>query len=928
VKPLLIVVLFLFSLASHAEEIEVKTVNLTCKKDENCSEMYDTFKHLARVYESIKHLKRTVQLYALNEGIYAFEYNVIKEQEGLSVNIELGVKKVLLDYDTNIIGDDYGIELPTILPVREMEFLDDKLLLKSKLLLQEVIQSQGFPDVKINYAFKEEDEGVSLEINILPGPPVVVNEIQISSDSEFLKAVGKRMLSRFKGENYHLQEVKNTLEELRQLYIEYGYYLAEISLDSEAMGGRKMKLNVAIKSNELHVFKVDGNQFFNTTKIKELLENTVLGFKRKLSTDSVSQSVKGLYAEAGFTKADVETQLESYKNINGEKVNFYKIKIDENIRTKIQSIEFNGNSVLSSKRLRALFFKEAPSVVKTGFFQQEYVNSFTSLLRKEYIIRGYVNVLVEDPRLNLVNGKVYITYRLREGVKAVVEKLTIKGVGEDLEQELISMLTNTEKKFFNPTTFKTDLEMIENRLRQKGFYYASIKNKNSGNIVRYKNENSNVLINIEIDLDKVFYVDQVIIVGNRKTRTKLIRRELELKSGDVVTREAIQQSQTNLLGLNIFASVLIEPIPNRANTADILVSVREKDFGIIEIAPGVRTDIGLKLSTNVTYNNLDGMNKRISFKGQVNKRFNLNSLDERRREESSSLIEYDLAVDYAENHIFNSDVDFSSSISSSRRRFFSFDADIRRINYTINKDFTPWFSASLRQQFENIEQFDASVEREEGTFRIGSITPSVTFDFRDNRINPISGSWFNLSMETANPALFSQDDEELTINYYKVISRNRFYVPMGLGTFAISLAAGMQENLAKEDGYIPNIKVFRLNGVDVVRGYEDDEINRLPSGMDISEVQVDNKAYMAVLKLEPRFFISDTSMFGVFYDTGRVFVDSYDTSELRSSVGFTFKYLTPVGSLDFDYGIKLLRKKDESGSLESPGRLHVSIGFF
>ena len=138
----------------------------------------------------------------------------------------------------------------------------------------------------------------------------------------------------------------------------------------------------------------------------------------------------------------------------------------------------------------------------------------------------------------------------------------------------------------------------------------------------------------------------------------------------------------------------------------------------------------------------------------------------------------------------------------------------------------------------------------------------------------------------------------------------------------------MQENLAKEDGYIPNIKVFRLNGVDVVRGYEDDEINRLPSGKPISEVQVDEKAYMAVLKLEPRFFLSDSSMFGLFYDTGRVFVGDYDTSQLRSSVGFTFKYLTPVGSLDFDYGIKLLRKRDEDGSLESPGRLHLSIGFF
>ena len=69
-------------------------------------------------------------------------------------------------------------------------------------------------------------------------------------------------------------------------------------------------------------------------------------------------------------------------------------------------------------------------------------------------------------------------------------------------------------------------------------------------------------------------------------------------------------------------------------------------------------------------------------------------------------------------------------------------------------------------------------------------------------------------------------------------------------------------------------------------------------------------------------------MFGVFYDAGRVFVNEYDTNDLKSSVGITFKYLTPVGSLDFDYGIKLLRKNDDGDRFDSPGRLHVSIGFF
>jgi outer membrane protein insertion porin family len=298
-----------------------------------------------------------------------------------------------------------------------------------------------------------------------------------------------------------------------------------------------------------------------------------------------------------------------------------------------------------------------------------------------------------------------------------------------------------------------------------------------------------------------------------------------------------------------------------------------------------------------------------------------------------------MSVNYQENYFLDFPLNFDTSISSSRQRFFSFDADIQKVSYTFSSDINDWLNLSLTQELEVISQYNATVDRESGKFQIGSLTPGVTLDFRNNRINPTSGAFFALSTEFANPTFLSQENDEIVIDYYKVLARNRFYIPYPNGTLALSLATGVQKNLATSnkidsdgatvtEGYIPNIKVFRLSGMDNVRGYEDDEINTLTSGEDISEARVDDKAYMINLKIEPRVFLSDSTMLGVFYDAGRVFVDEYDLSKLRSSVGISFKYLTPVGSLDFDYGIKLLRKRDSGGRLESPGRLHVSIGFF
>jgi outer membrane protein insertion porin family len=283
-------------------------------------------------------------------------------------------------------------------------------------------------------------------------------------------------------------------------------------------------------------------------------------------------------------------------------------------------------------------------------------------------------------------------------------------------------------------------------------------------------------------------------------------------------------------------------------------------------------------------------------------------------------------------------IDGAATAAYQTRRFYSFDANIFRVNGTLTRDFTKRVSTSIRYQYEDITQYSATEEINNGSFQIGSLTPTLTYDLRNNQINATKGAFFNLSCEFANPYLLSQKESDLTIDYYKLVSRNRFYVPFKNGTLAISLVGGVQQNLARDritvngvqqtSGYIPTIKVFRLTGMDIIRGFTDEEMNRLPDGKDISDVRITDKAYIANFKFEPRYFINDALMAGVFYDAGRVYAESMNLGELRDSAGVTFKIVTPVGTLDFDYGIKLLRKKDASGRLEDPGRFHVSIGFF
>jgi outer membrane protein insertion porin family len=938
IQFLVIVFCFLINIANvFSNEISIRKISINCGISRDCGELKKNFNSIRGTYVNYEHLRTVLKLYVINEGIQNFNYNL----SGDTLDIKLVMKRRVGSVRVKVKGMNMGF--PSILPIREDDYLDDIKIQKSIDLLKDIYINKGFPRVRVSHSLRQTiEKSLAIDFLIETGNPIKISTINIISDSEYLKDFMLRKIMPYQWKSFDLQKIKDVIEELRLLFVDYGYYLVQTNLKYEIISDSDVEITVEIASGQKFYFDVILNgKRENNIELKSLIADSVIAYKRSLNESAILQIIQERLRFKGFLQPDVKISYKRYKNKIGDFVNHYRINVNENERSYVNELEFRGNNAISTSELLKLYYDNAFELAGRSIYDEKYLLSFQEILRQEYIKRGYVNIFVEKFQSKYIpkTKNLKIIYRLREGIPAKVASIQLNGVSEDIMNYLLRNLQTKEKLNFNPIAFKQDLDTISNLLKKEGFYYSSISNIDSVQIVSYNRDNSLVDINIDIELDKRLYVNNIILVGNRRTRSKFILREILLRKGDVITPEVIDGSQTSLLSSGLFSSVNIKPIKNITNKADILISVREKDFGLVEFAPGIRTDLGPKVSTSISYNNIDGLNKKVSFKGQINQRIQLDTLDERRRQESNSLLEYNILVNYSENKIFDTNWDFSAVTSTTRRRFYSFDADIQRVGVTTSIQTSKWFSTSFTYQLETISQYDSSLEREHGHFQIGSLTPTLTFDFRDNRINPTKGSFFNLSFELANPTLLSQQNDELEINYYKIVSRNRFYAPIPNGVLAISLAAGYQKNNAtglkdngqgelQTTGYIPNIKVFRLSGMDIVRGFEDFEINRLNSNQDISEVRVDDTAYLANLKIEPRFFLSDASMIGVFYDAGRVFVDSYDLGDLRSSMGLSFKYLTPVGSLDFDYGIKLLRKRDANGTLESPGRLHVSIGFF
>jgi outer membrane protein insertion porin family len=929
----IITFLLIFTVCS-AHAFEVNRVHVNCDSKASCIELENAFKSLSRKYENIQHFKSIIKIYIANNGIKSFSYN-LKKHEGLN-NLYISVtQRERINYvdDPNFIGAN-SIELPSILPIKINDYYDIKKNQSTVELIKDIAKERGYPNAEVHLKTVKSDSGISLFTSIKLGKAILVNDIILVTKSNYIKKILIKRFGHFKKSPFDLQAIKFEIEKSKKLLTQYGYYLADFSVKVKRPEKNKTLVYIEIKEIKNYIFHFQDKLFFDVEELKQFMSNAFLGFRRELDVSAAREVVKEKYETLGFMNTKITVKKKMIKDPNNEAAILYEFSISENMRTRISQILVQGNNHFSSEDLIESFYSTATSQASQNYFDQKYYEQFVEYAREKYIAAGFVNIFIDKPVVRITGDDTSILFRIKEGLRTNINRLDITGIAVSEKYEILELIQNKSKRHFDPIAFRFDLQNITKFLQSRGYYFASITNIQDKDLVKYAADSSEVDIKIDIDSGLKLYTNQIIIIGNVKTRKLLIKREVSIKSGDLLTNQKIEDSKTNLLGLGLFSSVQIKPVSDATSKTDVLIFVREKDFGLIELAPGVRSDLGFKMSAAINYNNIDGMNKRISFKGTVNKRFELGSLDSRRQEESSSLVEYKTIANFAEDHIFHSDLDFTASLSKSRKRFYAFDADIQRLSLGITEDFTSWFSMGLRYQLEVISQFDATDDDHHGHYKIGSLTPSMSLDFRDRAINTSKGALFNFSCEFANPEFGSQENTE--INYYKLVNRNKFYIPISnKGVFAISTAYGIQENKSNEvvsgdglGGKIPGIKVFRLTGPDIVRGYEDGEINRLITGEDISDINVTNRAYMINLKLEPRFYLSDTSMIGIFYDAGRVFVDEFDTSELRSSVGLSFKYLTPVGSLDFDYGIKLLREEDNDGRLDSPGRLHVSIGFF
>ena len=259
--------------------------------------------------------------------------------------------------------------------------------------------------------------------------------------------------------------------------------------------------------------------------------------------------------------------------------------IDEGSKNEVRKIRFEGVRAFTDPELRKeMKVKEKgwfSWLTKSGRFDSSELDTDQNAILDYYRSKGYLRVSSPGFRRDPVgDGRVDLVLPISEG-----EKYTVAGVGFGKmsvfkPEELYPSLTLVGNAAYSSKKMRDDITTIRSFYGSRGYADALVTPD-----IRDAGPNR-VSITYRITEGSRFRVGRVNIVGNTKTKDKVIRREIPLKPGDQFNSVELDTTKSRLENLQYFSDVQATGAPAGSGYRDVNVLVEEKATGSVGVGIG------------------------------------------------------------------------------------------------------------------------------------------------------------------------------------------------------------------------------------------------------------------------------------------------------------------------------------------------------
>ena len=735
-----------------------------------------------------------------------------------------------------------------------------------------------------------------------------IKVIQIIGQKKIEKdAILAKLISQVGGE----YSEKNISLDIQALY-KMGYFV-QIEVSQETLNHEvSLEYRIVEKPTVAEVvfegqieLKTEDLEGQSTVKAYEILSQTKI-------QETISKLEK-LYEEKGFYLVKIEPVVEDVKKDESVRVKFV---ITENDKVKVKKITFLGNNKLKDSYLKSrLAIQEAgffSGMSGSGSFKQDAFERDIQILKYLYWNLGYVQVKIDRPLVSVTPDKktIYITYHIEEGEQYYIGEVDFAGDLLFPKSELLDAVKIKDNGIFAVDVMQKDITDLQAKYGDLGYAFANV-------IPRYAFHDKEKKVDLVFEFEKgnKVYFGAINVVGNSKSRDKVVRRELKIREGELYNETRKRKSQENIQRLGFFDEVSFKTStpPEKPDQLNIDIVVKERNTGQLQLTAGWGNVQGLSLGGSIQQNNFRGLGQTLGARIDATKN---------RQDYSLSLTE-----PYLNDSLWSAGFDVFYIENKERINY-----DDRKVGASFRMGhpiFDENWRAYLKYKIDKTQLF-ANDNTDPNLFPLdtargvtSSVTSTIEYDSRNDRFSPSKGLFADLSYQYAG---LGGD-----LRFQEVSTHVRYFHNLFWDVVLRNNLSYLNIQTLETDREVPFTERYQLGGAYTLRGYGSGTVGRRvfsqfrydryadassvfysPSLTPEERRQKANLIFGGTKELlfqtEMQFpLIKEAGLSGVvFYDIGQA-EDEIVQSRFMSDFGIGFRWMSPLGLLRFEWGWPLDR---------------------
>jgi outer membrane protein insertion porin family len=650
----------------------------------------------------------------------------------------------------------------------------------------------------------------------------------------------------------------------------------------------------------------NGNSEFsdeNLKRVSVLKEKKYYDFSK---LEETKEKINTLYRDKGCADCNVEVYTTTDVNTNKMAITFLII---ENSRIIIEEIKVKGTVFFKEKEILKLMKTKLGKIFNKDVYQTDLKSIETF-----YKDSGFIDYKLVSSSVvcNDAKTKIFLTLDIREGNRYKMHSITYDGNSAVYNKEIEKIIKAKKNQIFKQSKIIEIINDICEFYYDRGYLGAKVVpyfNKDVGDGV--------IGVNLLIKEGSALYVRNIYIDGLVFTRDKIIRRELLIKPGEVLTKGNLRRSIEKIYNLGFVDNIKYQILAtDKSDIVDLMISVTEGNFDVVTGGLGYSADSRFITTAQIQRMNVFGLGQKLS-------------LSLNRELYNRKKLNYEIS--WTEPWVFDKNVSLVFSAFNLKKNNYYGNADVdrckkNRVGFMSEADFriNDCMSLLFGYVYEHIDFSSlkaeigetSEIEKTKTSKKMNSQKPTkassvfarFAYDLRNSIFNPSRGSIYIADLTLTRNLLREE------VKFVKGTVKTTWFFPT-FWKFILSVNLQNSVIIPYNQSIIPTCDKFFLGGSNTIRGY----IPRAEIG------PANGSTVMGVMNIEykfPIFFKEGKELIQgiIFYDVGGSW-ESYNSislvlgskrENLHSSIGFGMKIMIPVFPLKVEFGYGLNHRRRDN----------------